>query len=667
VSIKNKLVTAVTTAGLLAGLFGSAFVPAARAAAVAGTATNNVASVCYENATATSPGFEGTAVDGGGVTQHYAVVSKNIQFSFCQVGTAAGATLPDSNAAITVTVTVTGGTIVSYVPGAAASAYVIAPAATSMTFLTDADATVAEIAAVKVNVKAGSTAGGTLKVSYTYNNDAGTAVSTTVSSVSIKLIAASRLKATLPVQTGGSTVAITGADADPATPNITENATTLNWSDTHDSTGSFVFVPKNDYGTGIAGELVTVSSSNDDILNVHMAATSTGTLVSANAAGTYTVATTNTTGNIIGVYPTQDASGTATLTIAVDGVVVWTKTFTVVGPVATITPTASINYVALGASLTGTSTTKLASIAAKDASGNAVTVASYDYYVDGFLASSVNDDSGNGATAYAGFTNALCASSATAGSTRSIVAKSTYADALGDDVTVASAAWTITCTGTSGIITKVEFDKAAYLPSSAIKITATATDSGGRPLGYGATAIESGAEAAATTDEFTIVKQGTITLGDVDSTGTTTEGITFGGVLLGKWVNGVAEWAAVSHSAVGDFGLVLTVADNDPATTGAQAKEFTLVATVSNILSSVVDGTLVAGPKKLKATATFGAAAANKKIAFTLENTRTGVVKTYYRKANASGVASFTLRFSGSFEVTAAYGDYMTDTVTLKK
>jgi len=31
VSIKNKLVTAVTTAGLLAGLFGSAFVPAARA------------------------------------------------------------------------------------------------------------------------------------------------------------------------------------------------------------------------------------------------------------------------------------------------------------------------------------------------------------------------------------------------------------------------------------------------------------------------------------------------------------------------------------------------------------------------------------------------------------------------------------------------------------
>jgi hypothetical protein len=111
----------------------------------------------------------------------------------------------------------------------------------------------------------------------------------------------------------------------------------------------------------------------------------------------------------------------------------------------------------------------------------------------------------------------------------------------------------------------------------------------------------------------------------------------------------------------------VAVTDNDGGADGTKAESFTLVSTVSNILSSVVDGTLVAGPKKLKATATFGAAAANKKIAFTVENTRTGVVKTYYRKANASGVASFTLRFGGSFEVTAAYGDYMTDTVTLKK
>jgi hypothetical protein len=42
-------------------------------------------------------------------------------------------------------------------------------------------------------------------------------------------------------------------------------------------------------------------------------------------------------------------------------------------------------------------------------------------------------------------------------------------------------------------------------------------------------------------------------------------------------------------------------------------------------------------------------------------------VKTYYRKANASGVATFTLRFKGTYEVTAAFGDEITDTVTLRK
>jgi hypothetical protein len=42
-------------------------------------------------------------------------------------------------------------------------------------------------------------------------------------------------------------------------------------------------------------------------------------------------------------------------------------------------------------------------------------------------------------------------------------------------------------------------------------------------------------------------------------------------------------------------------------------------------------------------------------------------VKTYYRKANADGVAKFTLRFRGTYEVTASFGDYITDTVILKK
>jgi hypothetical protein len=58
--------------------------------------------------------------------------------------------------------------------------------------------------------------------------------------------------------------------------------------------------------------------------------------------------------------------------------------------------------------------------------------------------------------------------------------------------------------------------------------------------------------------------------------------------------------------------------------------------------------------------------AAGAKVAFTLERSN-GTVKTYYRKANADGVATFTLRFRGTYEVTASFGDYITDTVILKK
>ena len=637
--------TAITTAGLLAGLFGSAFVPVARAADLPDPAAGTAPGVCVSNNTSTtSPGYDGAAADGGGVTQYYVRAGKKVLFNYCVgSGTLADDAKPLA-AGTAVTVTVSGGVIAAYTPGTM-TGVVLSPAGTSMTFNTDGTATAAELAAFNVTVTATSTVGSTVKVTFEFTNVSATpALATTTVSRSVKTIAASRLKATLPVQTGGSTVTIAGGGS----PVITQNATTLNWSDNHNSTGSFVFVPKNDYGTGITGKIVTISSSNSAIVNVHAAATSGGTVAYASSAASFTAVTSDGTGVNIGVYPEQDTSGTATLTLTVDNVVVWTKSYTVVGPVASITPVAGIKYVAAAGALgSPTSTVNLAAITAKDASGTAVTVASYTYFVDGFESATVIDDGTNGATAYAGFTDALCAAGGTAGTTKSIIAKSTYADALGDDVTVASAAWTITCTGASGIITKIAFDKASYLPSSAVKVVATATDTGGRPLGYGAGSID-------TTGELTVTTQGTLTL--------TGSAMTFA-----VWINGSAESAATSHSATGDFGLVVAIADNDGGATGTKAESFTLVSTVSNILSSAVDGSLVAGTKKLKATATFGLAAAGKKIAFTLENASTGAVKTYYRKANASGVATFTLSFRGSFEVTAAWGDYMTDSVTLKK
>jgi hypothetical protein len=138
------------------------------------------------------------------------------------------------------------------------------------------------------------------------------------------------------------------------------------------------------------------------------------------------------------------------------------------------------------------------------------------------------------------------------------------------------------------------------------------------------------------------------------------------GVIYVTFVVGTFTQSITASNMPGSYAVIIAIGDADLNTTGDQAAEYSLAYTVTNAAAGGADATLAAGPKKLKATATFGASAANKKVAFTLENAN-GVVKTYYRKANASGVATFTLRFKGTFEVTASYGDAITDTVTLKK
>jgi hypothetical protein len=659
-------VTAITTAGLLAGLFGSAFVPVARAAAISGVlpATDDGDAVAKAGFLTSSAGYDGTLTDGAGVIQYYAVKSKVITFKYLY-GTSAEAAAEIPTNSTTVTWTLTAGTITSISgTGTAITNVIVAPDGKSATMLTDASSSAAELGAVGVNVTAPSS--GTMKMTISGFTNSGAAGASAAFSSSVTLTIVAAAKTATPVSVGSNSTLVAS--------NIDESAA-LAWSDDHNTTDGYaVLTAKNEYNVAITTpttKLVEVSSSDATKVNVHVATGAAGTVAYASSSGT-SVALLDASAQVkVGIYPEQDASGTVTLTFKVAGTVVATRSYTVRGPVATITPTRTIQYVAAGGALSsGTALNNAFTLVAKDAAGTTVAHGAYAYTLDG---ADTNKVSATTATttvpAYGQFTSGLCAT-ADAGTTKSIVATSSYTSKAAATVTVSSVAWTITCTGAAGIVTKIAFDKAAYLPSSTVYVEATATDSGGRPLGYGGGIIESGLDksgtngaVAETDDEFSIVKQGTLTLADVNTTtATVSEGIIFT-----DWVNGVASWSATSHSAVGDFGLVLTIVDNDPVTAGDQEKVFSPVATVSNILSSVVDGTLVAGSKKLKATATFGAAAANKKIAFTLENTRTGVVKTYYRKANASGVATFTLSFRGTFDVTAAYGDYMTDTVTLKK
>ena len=84
------------------------------------------------------------------------------------------------------------------------------------------------------------------------------------------------------------------------------------------------------------------------------------------------------------------------------------------------------------------------------------------------------------------------------------------------------------------------------------------------------------------------------------------------------------------------------------------------------VVSDSFANSIAAGPKKLVATADFGPAASRRKVAFVLEST-SGVTKTFYRRANASGVATYSLVPRGTWTVYATYGDEITETVTLKK
>jgi hypothetical protein len=135
-------------------------------------------------------------------------------------------------------------------------------------------------------------------------------------------------------------------------------------------------------------------------------------------------------------------------------------------------------------------------------------------------------------------------------------------------------------------------------------------------------------------------------------------------------INDVVRVALTAANTPGNYALTISVTDTDLVTAGNQAGEWTMQYTVTDPsapAAAAVSSTIAKGPKGLKATATFGSSAAGVKVAFAVENTKTGVVRTYYRKATAAGVASYTLKRSGSYEVTAMWGDYITDTVTLKK
>jgi hypothetical protein len=359
---------------------------------------------------------------------------------------------------------------------------------------------------------------------------------------------------------------------------------------------------------------------------------------------------------------TTDA-GAGSVSVSAGGTVFYTRTLNMIGDVTAMSITQNHKHWAVGGALDGTALFSAASLVRKDKAGNTITAtdaldAAVDFTIDDVVTALVDLGEGgfSGATGVAGQVSLgnICAGKV---SGDKVKVDFTYENYDLDDVTT-SATWT--CTDATGKITNLALASGAVNPAETVKLNVTVVDSAGLACGYGCTIRDS-----STVTRTPVGTDGTNTLrdaaGDSNLAAADITGTLFGATL----VDGTASVLVTAPTTNGSYAAVIAYTDVDSGT-ATTAGSWTIRLAVKNIAAAPTATELTAGPKGLTATANFGAGAADAKIAFTLERSN-GTVKTYYRKANASGVATFTLRFKGTYEVTAAFGDYITDSVTLKK
>ena len=254
---------------------------------------------------------------------------------------------------------------------------------------------------------------------------------------------------------------------------------------------------------------------------------------------------------------------------------------------------------------------------------------------DGTLAATKN---------YFDLDDALCPASSD-GKTATLQARITNASST----VILSNSLTVTCAAAAAdalTIDRIEWSKANPLPGETFSAYVYMEDADGNLAGSGDIAA----------DFLLSLTNGTST--SIEWNGTTVDATN----TLGA---GATQTVAIKVDGYGR----ITLGVKAPATVGTAI-------TVNDPISSVIakvyttndayEGVLTVGPKKLKATADFGPAASNKKVAFVLESA-TGVTKTYYRRANSSGVASYTLVLRGTWTVYATFGDEISDTGTMQK
>jgi len=669
VSIKKKLVTAVTTAGLLAGLFGSAFVPVARASAVAlDPVLTSVECTGADNTGAVSSGANSCTW----VSTTAPVITTTYTFDGVDVGTyswtlGSGVTLSNYSAVgtgnNTFNVALVGSTLNANVTTQAAGA------GTLVVTLTLAKASAGTVTIASPLGTAGT--GRTLTVKSIAAAAAG--VATPYTSVVLDQTT---------TRTITDDVAANSATGIAGTTSVNSSVDYVSAAFGADGIFEWDYIVRDAYavaGMDIDSEQYTASVSPTTCGTVDIGASS--------AAATNSFAATvsglgadgdadNATDNLFVAWkhPGADKGCLATITItkAATGTVIDTFKIGALGETASVTLTGPSHVAANlvtdedmegqlvivakdsnGITIPGTFANP--SFTAKDADGLALTITPTDTPAAGGA-----DEGGTADDDKFGFlATGLCPADSE-GKVRTIYAEGETLVATGK---AKSNTISVTCTGKLAYVSAVAFGKTSYYPSESATVTFTMKDSAGRTAGVGSYMVGTGYAIAnspatggsATTEPAAII----------DSLDTNNDGLDAAekGILV--QTVGTYEYAYVMGSAAGVAGFLLDIADNDGATTGSQQGLFTVKTVVSAAFAAVSDATISAGAKKKIATATFGAAA-GKKVAFVLENA-SGVTKTYYRKANASGVAKYTIALNGTWTVYATFGDEITDTVTLRK
>ena len=232
-----------------------------------------------------------------------------------------------------------------------------------------------------------------------------------------------------------------------------------------------------DAANTVAGALVATSSSKDAVVAIDGAPTSTS---SSTAVGAELADGTSTNGACVGIaQATANKPVTTTVTVTFNGVVVGSKTVTIVGQLAKLTMSASAAEGLAVAPRNSSSGTHFY-VTASDSAGNRVATSAAPTVDSAGLTpvvSNVTVSAALAATDSPGQTGYFTCSATTSGSSDVRVK---HVDSVG--TTIYSNTVKAQCGGTTPYSVKGSLDKASYVPGDVATLTLSATDSQGKPV-----------------------------------------------------------------------------------------------------------------------------------------------------------------------------------------